>query len=65
MHVTALVATRFFSVQVIVHGYHVYKAICEANADGELLVCGREVGNIHDTFALAVKKDGIIVGHCL
>ena len=25
---------------------------------GEILSCEREVGNIHDTFVLAIKKDG-------
>ena len=24
---------------------------------GEILSCEREVGNIHDTFALAIEKD--------
>ena len=23
-----------------------------------------KLGNVHDTFAVSVKKDGIIVGHC-
>ena len=54
---------RVFSVQAMVRGYH-YKAIWEAAIDGEVLSCEREVGNVHDTFAVSVKKDGIIVGHC-
>ena len=53
-----------FSVQAMVRGYHYYKAIWEAAIDGEVLSCEREVGNVHDTFAVGVKKDGIIVGHC-
>ena len=28
---------------------------------GEILSCEREVGNIHDTFAVAIKKDGKVV----
>ena len=48
----------------MVRGYHHYKAIWDAAIDGEVLSCEREVGNVHDTFAVAVKKDGIIVGHC-
>ena len=53
-----------FSVQAMVRGYHYYKAIWEAAIDGEVLSCEREVGNVHDTFAVSVKKDGIVVGHC-
>ena len=30
---------------------------------GEQLTCDREPGNRHDTFAVAVKKDEVIVGH--
>ena len=65
----AMAASRSFSVQAMVCGYHIYKTIWEATIDGELLACEREVGNIHDTFAVAVKKDRIIVGqkflHCV
>ena len=53
-----------FSIQVVVRGYHYYKSIWEAAIDGEVLACEREVGNVHDTFTVSVKKDGIIVGHC-
>jgi len=56
--------SRSFSVQSVIRGYHVYKAIWDATIDGEVLLCEREVGNIHDTFAVAVKKDGVIIGHC-
>ena len=31
---------------------------------GETLLCQREVGNVYDTFAVAIKKDGEVVGHC-
>ena len=53
-----------FSVQAVVHGYHHYKAIWDIAIDGEVLSCEREVGNVHDTFAVTVKNDGIIIGHC-
>ena len=53
-----------FSIQAVVRGYHYYKSIWEAAIDGEVLACKMEVGNVHDTFAVSVKKDGIIVGHC-
>ena len=53
-----------FSIQAVVRGYHYYKSIWEAAINGEVLACKREVGNVHHTFAVSVKKDGIIVGHC-
>ena len=59
-----MAGSRSFSVQAMIRGYHVYKVIWEAAIDGEVLLCDREVGNIHDTFAVVVKKDGVIVGHC-
>jgi len=59
-----MVGSRSFSVQAMIRGYHIYKAIWEAAIDGEVLLCEREVRNIHDTFAVTVKKDGVIVGHC-
>ena len=43
-------------------GYHVYSAIWDA-ATGEELVCERELSNDHDRYAVAVKKDGVIIGH--
>ena len=33
-------------------------------AFGEILSCEREVGNIHDTFAVAITKDGKGSYHC-
>ena len=53
-----------FSVQAMVHGYHYYQAIWKAAIVGEILLCEREVGNVHDTFAVAIKQDDTIVGHC-
>ena len=51
-----------YSIESMVRGYHVYKAIWEA-VDGEVLQCKREVNNRHDPFAVAVIKDNTIVGH--
>ena len=59
-----MAGTRSLSVQAMICGYHVYKAIWEAAINGEVLLFEREVRNIHETFAVAVKKDGVIVGHC-
>ena len=41
-----------FSVRAMVRGYHYYKAIWEAAIDWQVLSCEREVGNVHDTFAI-------------
>ena len=41
------------------------QAIWEAAIDGEVLLCKREVGNIHNTFCSGCEgKTGVIVGHC-
>ena len=53
----ALMAT--FSFDSVVRGYHVYKAAVH----GDNLLCGRETGNGHDPFAVAVVRGGVIVGH--
>lgn len=54
---------HMFSVESMVRGYHEYQSVWDAPI-GETLLCEREVGNIHDTFAVAIKKDGEVVGHC-
>ena len=41
----------------MVRGYNEYQNAFDAPI-GEILSCEREVGNIHDTFVLAIKKDG-------
>ena len=49
-----------FTVGSMVWGYHEYKSIWEnPSADNEL-ICEHEVGNPHDTYAVAIKKS--IVG---
>ena len=47
-----------------VRGYHVlnyWRVWCAV--EGETLQCTREQGNSKDRYAVAVKKDGVIVGH--
>ena len=51
-----------FSVSSMVRGYHVYKDVWEAT-NGEVLQCTRDQGNRYDPFAVAVTKNGDIVGH--
>ena len=59
------VATEMTAVatkQLCVRGYHVYKDLWAA-VIGEELVCRRERGNSHNVYAVAVTKDGVIIGH--
>ena len=42
--------------------YHIYKNIWDAII-GETLQCERELDNESDRYAVAVKKDGTIIGH--
>ena len=51
-----------FSVAAVIRGYHVYKEIWDAELNEEL-TCEREVGNRSNTFAVAMKKDSVTVGH--
>ena len=44
-----------------VHGYHIYKDVWDALI-GELQ-CERELDNVSDRYAVAVKKDGTVIGH--
>ena len=44
-----------------VHGYHVYQRVWSA-AVSELLSCQREPANSQDRYAVAVKKNGTIIG---
>ena len=56
-HVFILVKMFEFTVSAMVRGYHVYQGVWEV-CIGEILPCIREVGNRHDPYAIAVKKDG-------
>ena len=52
-----------FRLQSCIHRYHVYGERWTAVL-GEELTCEREIGNIVDSYAVAVKKDtGETVGH--
>ena len=53
---------RKFVLESVVRGYHVYQTMWEA-AICEELPCKAEGGNCSDRFAVAVVKDGIVVGH--
>ena len=44
------------------HGYHIYERIWNATI-GEELLCERELNNEKDRCAVAVIKNGIILGH--
>ena len=57
MQCTSTSVQTVFSVEAIVHGYNEYQNAFNAPI-GEILSCEREVGSIHDTFVLAIKKDG-------
>ena len=46
----------------MIRGYHIYKEIWEASY-GETFDCMRETGNSFDPFAVAVVRDGEIIGH--
>lgn len=46
----------------MVRGYHVYKDIWTSQV-GEILPCVKERHNVHDPFAVAVKKGANVVGH--
>ena len=49
-----------FTIWSKIHGYHVYGEVIL----GEELTCEREIGNMVDRYAIAVKNDGgQIVGH--
>ena len=51
-----------FQLSSMVRGYHEYRYIWDA-AVGETLQCHCEVGNVHDPYAVSVKKGSTIVGH--
>ena len=51
-----------FEYDSVIRGYHIYKEIWEAS-HGETFDCVRETGNRFDPFAVAVIRDGEIIGH--
>ena len=44
-----------FSVEAMVRGYHEYQSVWDAPI-GKMLRCERQVGNIHDTFVVAITR---------
>ena len=55
-----------FSVESMICGYHEYKIVWDNPVVGENLLCEREVGNHHNTHAVAVKiidSNLTVVGH--
>ena len=51
-----------FKTDSVIRGYNEYRSIWEA-AFGEVLQCQRERTNRHDPYAVAVVKDGNVIGH--
>lgn len=51
-----------FERDCCVRRHHICQAIWEA-AVGEVLTCETESGNAKDRYAVAVEKDGMIIGH--
>lgn len=45
-----------------IRGYHQYKEIWEPTI-GEILLLKTEEENTHDRFAVAVQREGVVVGH--
>ena len=56
------VATKMFSIEVMVRGYHIYQDSWDAGI-GEQLPCKREPGNRKDLFAVAVVRPNVTIGH--
>ena len=52
----------YFTVEGMIHGYHVYKDVWNSNI-GEMLPCTIERSNRYDPNAIAVMKGGTVVGH--
>lgn len=55
-------ARKSHMIKAMVRGYRVYKEIWYATV-GEELSCVREVENYRNPFAVAVVKQGVVVGH--
>ena len=51
-----------FELSGCIRGYHVFQHIWESEV-GETLVREREPSNVNDRYAVAVIRDGVIVGH--
>ena len=53
-----------FYLTTAVRGFHIYKDVWNPTI-GEVLFCERDIGNSHDTFAVAIKNSSKVVGHVL
>ena len=51
-----------FELSSCIRGHHIYQHIWESEV-GETWVCEKEPSNVNDRYAVAVKRDGVIVGH--
>ena len=51
-----------FEKECCVCGYHIYQRVWDA-AIGENLTCRQEPTNESDRYAVAVTKDGTVIGH--
>lgn len=51
-----------FQLESFVRGHHVYRTSWTPSV-GEILPVKRELTNEYDPFAVAVLKDGVVVGH--
>jgi len=56
------VGRHSFTIASVVRGYHIYQDIWVPTIDEELS-CEREIGNSHDTFAVATRNEIGMVGH--
>ena len=45
-----------FSIQSMIWGYHEYQRVWDDQVDGKELVCKHEIGNLHDTYAVTIRK---------
>lgn len=62
VEITDAIMEELLERRCCVRGYHVYKEVWAA-AVGEVLICQREPENASDRYAVAVKREGTIVGH--
>ena len=57
----AVSSTSYLTVDSVIHGHHVYKAVWTPYV-GEELSLEQERGNSHDFYATTVKRDGLVIG---
>ena len=60
---SAVIMMFSFAVNSMIRGNHEYKSVWESPAADDDLLCKREVGNPHDTHAVAIAGDIKTVGH--